>query len=85
MSNSEKNYLYLNNIKSPSDLKQLSKDAMSILASEIREELVDIVSQNGGHLASNLGVVEMTLALHRVFDSPMDHIIFDVGHQSYVH
>ena len=58
---------------------------MEALAEEIRAELVEKVSANGGHLASNLGVVELTMALHRVFDSPHDHIIFDVGHQSYVH
>ena len=80
-----KNYKYLNTIKSPEDLKALPKEAMIPLAAEIRAELVDIVTKNGGHLASNLGIVELTLAIHRVFDSPHDHIIFDVGHQSYVH
>ncbi len=82
---SEKNYIYLDKIKSPSDLKALPEDAMPALAGEIRRELIDRVSENGGHLASNLGVVEMSMAIHRVFDSPKDHIIFDVGHQSYVH
>ncbi len=82
---SNKNYKYLNKINSPSDLRSLSKKDIEPLAAEIRQELVDIVTKNGGHLASNLGVVEMTLAMHRVFDSPRDHIIFDVGHQSYVH
>ena len=82
---SQKNYKYLNRINSPSDLKALSENEIEPLAKEIRQELVDIVTKNGGHLASNLGVVEMTLAIHRVFDAPHDHIIFDVGHQSYVH
>ena len=79
------NYLYLDKISSPADLKALPAEAMSALADEIRRELVARVTENGGHLASNLGVVEMTMAIHRVFDSPKDHIIFDVGHQSYVH
>ncbi len=76
---------YLNNIASPQDLKAIPKEKMTEVAEEIRSELVRIVSKNGGHLASNLGVVELTMAIHRVFDSPSDHIIFDVGHQSYVH
>ena len=85
MSDFKKDYIYLNNIKSPADLKALPSDTMAPLAEEIRRALVERVLENGGHLASNLGVVEMTLAIHRVFDSPKDHIIFDVGHQSYVH
>ena len=80
-----KNYIYLDKINSPTDLKELPKEAMLPLADEIREELVELVTKNGGHLASNLGVVELSMAIHRVFDSPRDHIIFDVGHQSYVH
>ncbi len=75
----------LQNIKSPDDVKKLSKKEAEILASEIREVLLDTVSTNGGHLASNLGVVELSIALHRVFDSPNDKIVWDVGHQSYVH
>ena len=78
-------YRYLNEINSPSDLKRLPKDAMIPLSKEIREFLVDNVSRTGGHLASNLGVVELSIALHRVFETPKDHIIWDVGHQSYVH
>ena len=85
MSDFKKDYIYLDNIKSPADLKALPSDAMAPLAEEIRHALVERVLENGGHLASNLGVVELTLAIHRVFDSPKDHIIFDVGHQSYVH
>ena len=76
---------YLDKIKTPSDIKSLSKKEIEELSGEIREEIIDTVSKNGGHLASNLGVVELTIALHRVFDLPNDSIIFDVGHQSYVH
>ncbi len=75
----------IENITSPSDLKKLSSDEAETLCGEIRASLLDTVSKTGGHLASNLGVVELTVALHRVFDSPNDKIIFDVGHQSYVH
>jgi len=75
----------LDRIDNPSDLKGLAKQELEQLAAEIRQELVTRVSANGGHLASNLGVVELTIALHRVFDSPRDKIIWDVGHQSYVH
>ncbi len=76
---------YLPHIHSPSDLKKLTDTDMPLLAEEIRKSLVQTVSTTGGHLASNLGVVELTLAMHRVFSAPHDHIIFDVGHQSYVH
>ena len=79
------NYIYLDKINSPADLKSLQEDEIAPLAEEIRAFLVEKVEQNGGHLASNLGVVELTLAIHRVFDIPNDHLIFDVGHQSYVH
>ncbi|OGO23807.1 MAG: 1-deoxy-D-xylulose-5-phosphate synthase [Chloroflexi bacterium RBG_16_51_9] len=75
----------LGKIDSPSDLKLLKPQELEQLAAEIRVELVDIVSTNGGHLASNLGVVELTIALHRVFDSPRDKIVWDVGHQAYTH
>src|SRR4030043_2071129 len=75
----------LSRIDCPSDLKPLTHQELEQLAAEIREELVAIVSTNGGHLASNLGVVELTLALHRVFDSPKDKIVWDVGHQAYTH
>lgn len=78
-------YKYLNRINSPADLKSLREDEISPLAEEIRAFLIEKVEKNGGHLASNLGVVELTLAIHRVFDVPHDHLIFDVGHQSYVH
>jgi 1-deoxy-D-xylulose-5-phosphate synthase len=72
-------------IDSPADLKGLSPAALEELAAELRHEIIDTVTTTGGHLASNLGVVELTIALHRVFDSPKDKIIWDVGHQSYVH
>lgn len=81
----EKSYKYLNNINSPSDLRALPDSAMKPLATEIRDFLCRKVAKSGGHLASNLGVVEICMAVHRVFDSPNDHIIWDVGHQSYVH
>ncbi len=67
------------------ELKTLSYDDCALLAAEIRKEMIDTVTANGGHLASNLGVVELTIALHRVFDCPKDRIIFDVSHQCYVH
>lgn len=76
---------YLDKIKSPADVKKIPEPELKDLASEIRERLISTVSKNGGHLASNLGVVELTIALHRVFNSPEDKIIWDVGHQSYVH
>jgi len=75
----------LDQINNPRDLKGLTQPELKQLASEIRQKLVATVSANGGHLASNLGVVELTIALHRIFDSPQDKIIWDVGHQSYVH
>jgi 1-deoxy-D-xylulose-5-phosphate synthase len=75
----------LDNINSPADLKKLTQPELKQLAAELRQEMVTTVTTTGGHLASNLGVVELTLALHRIFDSPRDKIIWDVGHQSYVH
>lgn len=78
-------YRYLGKINSPDELKKYSDAEMPVLCSEIRDFLVKRVSENGGHLASNLGVVELTVAIHRNFNCPHDHIIFDVGHQSYVH
>ncbi|HOA84837.1 MAG TPA: 1-deoxy-D-xylulose-5-phosphate synthase N-terminal domain-containing protein, partial [Bacillota bacterium] len=78
-------YPILSTINSPCDIKKLTQPELKSLAAEIRGFLVENVSKTGGHLASNLGVIELSIALHRVFDSPRDHIIWDVGHQSYVH
>jgi 1-deoxy-D-xylulose-5-phosphate synthase len=75
----------LERIHSPRDVKDLSPEELPQLAAEIRDYLIRIVTRNGGHLGPNLGVVELTIALHRVFDSPVDRILFDTGHQSYVH
>ena len=75
----------LRGIESPQDLKQLSMKDLSHLAKEIRSLIINVVSTTGGHLSPNLGVVELTLALHYVFDSPRDKIIWDVGHQCYPH
>jgi 1-deoxy-D-xylulose-5-phosphate synthase len=75
----------LGGIGSPADLKRLNGEQLTVLAAEIRDFLVAKVSRTGGHLGPNLGVVEMTLALHRVFDSPRDRLLFDTGHQAYVH
>ena len=75
----------LDGIRGPADLKKIPADRLDELATQIREFLVDSVSKTGGHLGPNLGVVELTIALHRVFDSPHDTIVFDTGHQSYVH
>lgn len=72
-------------IKSPKDIKTMQYSDLYALAAEMRAEITDVVSSNGGHLASNLGIVEMTIALHRVFDFPEDKLIFDVGHQCYAH
>ena len=76
---------YLDSINSPEDLKKLNYDKLNVLCSEIRDELIHSVSKTGGHLASNLGVVELTVALHKAFDSSKDRIVFDVGHQCYTH
>ena len=75
----------LERIHSPRDVKDLQPEELPQLAAEIRDYLIRVVTRNGGHLGPNLGVVELTIALHRVFDSPVDRILFDTGHQSYVH
>ena len=75
----------LESIKSPADLQGLSEDQLALLGEEIRAFLIEKVSKSGGHLGPNLGVVELTIAIHRSFESPKDVIIFDTGHQSYVH
>ncbi|HJO92845.1 MAG TPA: 1-deoxy-D-xylulose-5-phosphate synthase [Victivallales bacterium] len=75
----------LNTINYPADLKQLSLDELELLAQEIRDKIITTTSNNGGHLASNLGVVELTIALHYVFDTPSDKLVWDVSHQTYTH
>lgn len=76
---------YLDKIKSPADIRGLSDEQLSELSAEIRQVMIETVSKNGGHLASNLGVVELTIAIHKCFDSPEDRIVWDVGHQVYTH
>ena len=83
MSETKKPNLY--KMRLPEDLKKLSIEQCNMLCKDIRRILIDTVSHNGGHLASNLGTVELTMAVHRVFDSPEDKIVWDVGHQSYTH
>ena len=78
-------YKILNEIKSPQDVKKLDNKQTQLLCEEIRDCIISTVSKNGGHLASNLGAVELTVALHKVFSSPEDAIVFDVGHQCYTH
>ena len=78
-------YKYLDKVNSPNDIKMMTTNEIDLLAKDIRKFLVRSISQTGGHLASNLGIVELTLALHKVFNSPKDKIVWDVGHQSYVH
>lgn len=78
-------YVLLDTINSSEDVRKLSFSQLEILASEVRQYLIEVVSNNGGHLAPNLGVVELTIALHKVFNTPYDSIVFDVSHQSYVH
>jgi len=75
----------LDGIRSPADVKQLNISQLEQLAAEIREELINVLAKNGGHLGPNLGVVELTIAMHYVFDTPKDHFVFDVSHQAYVH
>lgn len=76
---------YLDWVNSPKDIKKLNNDELSELCDDIRKLMIQVVSENGGHLASNLGAVELTVALHKVFNSPVDQIVFDVGHQCYTH
>ena len=76
-------YVILDRINSPADVKNLTPQEADLLAEEIRDFLITNIPVTGGHLASNLGTVELTLALHRVFGFPTDHLIFDVGHQCY--
>ena len=81
----ENEYKILSTIKSPKDLISLSHEEINSLCAEIREKLIEVVSVNGGHLASNLGIVELTVMLHKIFNCPKDSVVWDVGHQSYVH
>src|SRR5574344_1880247 len=75
----------LEKIEKPSDLKIIKKELLPQLAEEVRDEIIRVVSNNGGHLASSLGVVELTIALHYSFNLPQDKLIWDVGHQAYAH
>ncbi|UCE72597.1 MAG: 1-deoxy-D-xylulose-5-phosphate synthase [Nitrospiraceae bacterium] len=77
--------MYIEKIKGPEDLKKLSVEDLKQLSAELREIIIETVATNGGHLASNLGTIDLTIALHRIFDSPKDKIIWDVGHQAYAH
>ena len=78
-------YKFLNNINFPSDLRKLSENDLEKVSNEVRKEMISAVSETGGHLGAGLGVVELTVALHYVFDTPNDKLIWDVGHQSYPH
>jgi 1-deoxy-D-xylulose-5-phosphate synthase len=75
----------LQSLRGPADVKAMELPELTALAAEVRDFLVERVSRTGGHFGPNLGAVELTIALHRVFDSPADALLFDVGHQSYVH
>ena len=81
----KKNYQFLNDINFPSDLRKIPENNLQKVADEVREEMISAVSETGGHLGAGLGVVELTVALHYVFDTPNDKLIWDVGHQSYPH
>ena len=78
-------YKFLNNINFPSDIRKLSESDLQKVSDEVRIEMINAVSETGGHLGAGLGVVELTVALHYVFDTPNDKLIWDVGHQSYPH
>ena len=79
------NSLLLDEIKTPKDVKQLKKEELAKLCDEVRNFMIDKVSKTGGHLGAGLGVVELTVALHYIFDTPKDKIVWDVGHQTYPH
>ena len=80
-----KKYKYLDSINFPSDIKKLSQSELKDLAKEVREEMIDAVYETGGHLGAGLGVVELTVVLHYIFNAPNDKLVWDVGHQSYPH
>ena len=79
------NYKFLDNINFPSDLREISENDLQTVSDEVRKEMISAVSETGGHLGAGLGVVELSVALHYVFDTPNDKLIWDVGHQSYPH
>ena len=81
----KQNYKFLDNINFPSDIRKLSENDLQKVSDEVREEMIKAVSETGGHLGAGLGVVELTVALHYVFETPNDKLIWDVGHQSYPH
>ena len=81
----KREYKYLNHIESPADLRRLAIDALPEVCSELRDDIISEVAVNPGHFASSLGVVELTVALHYVFDTPHDKLVWDVGHQAYGH
>ena len=81
----KKNYKILNNINFPSDLRKIPEQDLQKVSDEVRREMINAVSETGGHLGAGLGVVELTVALHYVFNTPNDKLIWDVGHQTYPH
>ena len=81
----KQSYKFLDNINFPSDLRKLSEHDLKEVSNEVRKEMINAVSETGGHLGAGLGVVELSVALHYVFDTPNDKLIWDVGHQSYPH
>ena len=81
----KKKYEFLDKINFPSDLKKISESNLQKVANELREEMIDAVSVTGGHLGASLGVVELSVALHYIFNTPNDKLIWDVGHQCYPH
>ncbi len=76
---------YLDKVNFPADIKNFTQSELKFLAEEVREEMIDAVSETGGHLGAGLGVVELTVALHYIFNTPNDKLIWDVGHQTYPH
>src|SRR5215208_7753770 len=75
----------LDRVKSPADVRRLTRDELNVLAADVRTRLIDVCSRTGGHIGAGLGVVELTVALHAAFDTPRDHLVWDVGHQGYPH
>ena len=81
----DQNMAILERIQSPADLRGLTRDELRALAGDMRARLIDVCSRTGGHIGAGLGVVELTIALHTVFDTPADQLVWDVGHQGYPH